>query len=235
MALRGEGPSELLLQGGTHVSTSPCFHFLDSTWRAYLEAIGLRIRLKLLRPGFYPRGGGTVEVHIQRSPKLHGLKLLERGPVKKVTGISAVASLPEEIGKRQARRATNRLRSLGLPVAIREESWSGGPGTVLAVELDTAPAPTLFFGLGARGKPAERVADEAAEQAIEYMNAAPAAVDSHSADQIVLPLALAEGPSQFSVTQITQHLLTNIAVIRQFIDREITCGAEGEPGTVTIS
>src|SRR6516162_2236934 len=29
-------PSELILEGGTHVSTSPCFHFLDTTWRGYL-------------------------------------------------------------------------------------------------------------------------------------------------------------------------------------------------------
>jgi RNA 3'-terminal phosphate cyclase (ATP) len=235
LALRGDGPSELVLEGGTHVSTSPCFHFLDSTWRAYLEAIGLRIKLKLVRPGFYPRGGGMVEVQIQPTPKLHGLRLLERGPVKKVTGLSAVASLPEEIGKRQARRAANRLRSLGLPVAIREESWPSGPGTVLTVELDTAPAPTLFFGLGARGKPAERVADEAADQALAYLNAAPAAVDSHSADQIVLPLALADGPSEFSVACITQHLLTNFAVIQQFVERRITCsGAEGSSGVVGI-
>src|SRR5262249_3705790 len=36
LALAGQ-PSELILQGGTHVNTSPCFHFLDATWRAYLE------------------------------------------------------------------------------------------------------------------------------------------------------------------------------------------------------
>jgi RNA 3'-terminal phosphate cyclase (ATP) len=235
LALRGGGPSELVLEGGTHVSASPCFHFLDSTWRAYMEAIGLRIKLKLVRPGFYPRGGGTVEVQIQPTEKLYGLKLLERGLVTKVTGLSAVASLPEEISKRQSRRGTNRLRSLGLPVAIREESWPSGPGTVLAVELDTTPAPTLFFGLGARGKPAERVADEAADQALAYLNAAPAAVDSHSADQIILPLALADGPSQFSVACVTQHLLTNIAVIQQFVQRRITClAAEGCSGIICI-
>jgi RNA 3'-terminal phosphate cyclase (ATP) len=235
LALCGEGRSELVLEGGTHVSTSPCFHFLDSTWRAYLEAIGLSIKLKMVRPGFYPRGGGMVEVQIQPARKVRGLKLLERGPVTKVTGLSAVASLAEEIGKRQARRVTNRLRSLGLPVTIREESWPSGPGTVLALQLDTPPAPTLFFGLGARGKPAERVADEAADQAIAYWNAAPAAVDSHSADQIVLPLALAEGPSQFSVACVTQHLLTNIAVIQHFLERRITCSAsEGASGIICI-
>src|SRR5947209_789505 len=52
LALRGGAPSELTLVGGTHVSTSPCFHFLDLTWRRYLEAFGLRLSLTMFRTGF---------------------------------------------------------------------------------------------------------------------------------------------------------------------------------------
>ena len=101
--------------------------------------------------------------------------------------------------------------------------------------VETQPAPALFFGLGARGKPAEAVADEAADQAITYLRAAPAAVDAHSADQIVLPLALAEGPSEYTATAMTQHLLTNVAVIKRFVEREIVCeGHLDQPGTVRI-
>jgi RNA 3'-terminal phosphate cyclase (ATP) len=201
-----------------------------------MELLGLRIKLKLIRPGFYPRGGGVVEAIIESCAKLRPLQLIERAGPKRVTGISAVAGLPDEIAKRQARRAEFRLRSLEIPVDIRQESWDGGPGTVQTIVLDTAPVPTLFFGLGARGKPAERVADEAADEALDYARANPAAVDFHSADQLVLPLSLAEGPSQFTVARVTQHLLTNIAVIRQFIDREIVCtGEEGQPGSVTIN
>jgi RNA 3'-terminal phosphate cyclase (ATP) len=234
LALRGQTPSELTLTGGTHVTTSPCFHFLDTTWRRYLEASGLRVRLRLQRPGFYPRGGGVVEAFLQPCPRPLGIRPGERGAVK-ATGFSAVAGLPESIARRQARRAAFRLEQAGLEVDLREEAWDGGPGTVLAVELDTKPAPTLFFGLGARGKPAERVADEAVGQVIAYLNAGPALVDPHSADQIVLPLALAEGPSEYRVAEVTRHLTTNIAVIRQFIDRDIICeGAEGGPGSVRI-
>lgn len=236
LALRGGAtPSELTLIGGTHVTTSPCFHFLDVTWRRYLEAFGLRMSLKMIRPGFYPRGGGVVEVHIQPCPRLRGASLPERGPVK-AAGFSAVAGLPESIAHRQARRAAYRLRERGLEVDFREETWEGGPGSVLAVELKTAPAPTLFFGLGARGRPAERVADEAVDQAIAYLDADGALVDAHSADQIVLPLALAEGPSNYRVTEVTSHLTTNIAVIRRFVERDIVCeGAEGGPGRVRIT
>jgi RNA 3'-terminal phosphate cyclase (ATP) len=128
------------------------------------------------------------------------------------------------------------LQQYGLQTHLREETWEGGPGTVLAVELDTAPVPTLFFALGARGKPAERVADEAVEQVIAYLQSGDALVDAHSADQLVLPLALAEGPSEYRVAEVTRHLTTNIAVIRRFLERDIVCdGDEGGPGVVRIA
>jgi RNA 3'-terminal phosphate cyclase (ATP) len=106
---------------------------------------------------------------------------------------------------------------------------------VLGLVLDEAPVPTLFFGLGARGKRAEAVADEAVEQVLAYA-ATDAPVDEHSADQLVLPLAFAAGPSEYRTTRVTRHLLTNIEVVRRFIPRPIECaGTEGEPGTVGIS
>jgi RNA 3'-terminal phosphate cyclase (ATP) len=235
LALRGETTSELTLGGGTHVSASPSFDFLDTTWRAYMELLGLRVRLHMRRPGFYPRGGGQVEVSIEPCRGLRRLQLPERRPMTTATVSSIVAGLPEDIAHRQARRATYRLKEAGLSVHAREETWPDGPGTVLAVVLDTAPVPTLFFGLGARGKRAERVADDAVDQVVAYLKAAPAAVDAHSADQIVLPLALAKEASAFSVAEVTAHLLTNVAVIRQFVDRDIVCeGEEGGPGRIRI-
>jgi RNA 3'-terminal phosphate cyclase (ATP) len=235
LALRGDAPSELTITGGTHVSHSPCFHFLDTTWRAYLELLGLRIKLHMRRPGFYPRGGGVLEAHIQPCSRLQGLKLEEQGPVTTATGFSAVAGLPEDIARRQARRALYRLKEAGLKVNLQEESWDGGPGTVLAVVLNTSPVPALFFALGERGKRAERVADEAVDQVRSFLQTTTPAVDAHSADQIVLPLALADGPSSYQVAEMTQHLLTNIAVIKLFVEREIVCEAEeGESGRVRI-
>lgn len=235
LALGATLPSEVIVRGGTHVRTSPCFHFLDATWRAYLEPMGIRVKLRMARPGFYPRGGGAVEMHVQPCARPVGVRLGPRLKIKKATGFSAVAGLPEHIAQRQARHAAHRLRAAGIDADIREEQWEGGPGTVIAVQLPTAPAPTLFFSIGERGKPAEKVADDAAAQAIDYLRADPAPVDLHSADQLVLPLALAEGPSEYGVARVTQHLLTNVDVIRRFVDRSIVVeGEEGSAGTVRI-
>ena len=50
-----------------------------------------------------------------------------------------------------------------------------------------------------------------------------APVDEHSADQLILPLAFAEGASEYRVSRVTKHLLTNVEVVRKFILRRIEC------------
>jgi RNA 3'-terminal phosphate cyclase len=61
-----------------------------------------------------------------------------------------------------------------------------------------------------------------------FLKADPLGVDEHSADQLVLPLALARAPSYFPVAAVSSHLLTNVTVIRHFLERDIT--VEGKPG-----
>ncbi|MGE3804601.1 MAG: RNA 3'-terminal phosphate cyclase [Gemmataceae bacterium] len=235
LALSGEAASELVIEGGTHVKAAPCFHFLEETWRAFLDLVGLRIKVSMRRSGFYPKGGGAIDAHITPTARVRPLNAMERSACKRVRGFSAVAGLPADIAQRQARRAENRLKHCGLRVEIDEQTWSGGQGTVLALMLDVEPVTICFFALGERGKRAERVADEAADQVLAYLEAAPAALDPHSADQLVLPLAFADGPSRFTVSEVTQHLLTNVAVIRRFVDRDLSCtGEPGQPGEVSI-
>lgn len=234
LALRGDGPSEVTLTGGTHVATSPSYHFLDGTWRRYLGLMGLQISLRLDRPGFYPRGGGVVRAFVQPCPCPRGLSLGERGAVS-LTGISAVAGLDRNIARRQARRAVHRLEKHGLDVNVTEESWEGGPGTVMVLRVETEPVPAVFVALGARGKPAEAVADEAVDEVLSYLGAGKELVDFHSADQIVLPLALAEGESEYTTSRVTLHLTTNVAIIGRFLSRQIVCeGEEGQPGRIRI-
>jgi RNA 3'-phosphate cyclase len=228
--------SRVTIEGGTHVPHSPCYHFLDRTWRPYLGLVGLTVSLRMDRPGFYPRGGGVIHAEIQPAAPLRNVALDAIATVSRVRVVSAAASLPEHIVQRQAHRATERLRERGLEVDAQEESWSGGPGTMLGIELPTAPVPTFFFALGARGKPAERVADEAVAQVEAYLDRRPGGIDEHSADQLLLPLALAPGPSHFTTACISSHLLTNAEVIKAFLPRRIECdGDAGESGVVRCS
>ena len=239
LLLRGQGPSKVTVTGGTHVKVSPSFHFLQQTWAAYLRLLGLEVRLEMIRPGFYPRGGGKVTAEFIPAARVKALRYAPTEvKVKKlrVTGFSAVAGLPEHIAERQADQANKRLRGAGLKAELPTETWpNAGPGSVLALVLHAGPVPTLFSGLGELRKPAERVAEDAADELLAHVRAEATAVDPHSADQLILPLTFAEGSSTFPVSCVTRHLLTNIAIIRQFLPREITCaGEEGQPGIVRI-
>jgi RNA 3'-phosphate cyclase len=234
LAYRAAAPSEISITGGTHVSHSPAFEFIQRTWSSYMALVGLRVEAKLRRAGFYPRGGGILEASIEPLPGFKGIELetVERQPNVRVR--SMVSGLPANIADRQSARARELLEAMDLKVEIEHDIRNDGLGTMVAIEIDTRPVATVFTALGARGKPAETVAEEAVEQVRAYL-AQPAAVDRFSADQLILPLAMAEGPSSFAVEEVTLHLLTNIEVVRQFLDRDITCeGSEGEPGVVRI-
>ncbi|MER3416825.1 MAG: RNA 3'-phosphate cyclase [Gemmataceae bacterium] len=238
LCLGGSASSQVVVSGGTHVPGSPCFEFLDVTWRGYLRLLGLDIALKLRRPGFYPRGGGALEAHIEPAQIVRPLRMwlsVDAPSHTHIAGFSAVADLPVAIAERQARRAVNRLRHAGLLAEIAVHTWDNGPGTVLGLVLDTPPVPTLFSALGARGKPAERVADEAVDALLTHWQADPCAVDPWTADQLLVPLGFAVEASCFPVSQVSSHLLTNAEVMRSFlpIRIEIT-GKEGEPGWVRI-
>jgi RNA 3'-terminal phosphate cyclase (ATP) len=228
------GPSEVILEGGTHNDKAPSYHFLQTTWRAYLTRMGLPIILEMTRPGFYPRGGGQIAARIPACKALRSLTMT--GPVKleSASVLSMTAGLPDHVAKRQARRAQVRLKDAGLEPEIAFEELKGGPGCMLAITLDGS-VPSLFFGLGARGKPAEAVADEAANEALHHRDSS-MPVDRHSGDQLLLPLAFAEGNSEYHVSAIDRHLTTNAAIIQRFVSRNITIeGEEGSPGMVSVA
>ena len=89
-----------------------------------------------------------------------------------------------------------------------------------------------FSALGARGKRAERVADEACQALADFL-VSDAAIEPHLADQLILPMALAKGESRFTTSQITRHLTTNIWLVRQFLPVQFEVnGVENGPGEI---
>ncbi|QEG30393.1 RNA 3'-terminal phosphate cyclase [Gemmata obscuriglobus] len=236
LALRGDKPSEVTVTGGTHNAHAPCYHFLETTWAAYLARLGIKVELELVRPGFYPRGGGEIRAVIHPCSRVNGLSLLTCPELTTAGGFSAYADLPESVGKKQARRLSVRLKSEGVESHLPVEQWeAASPGSVAAVIFRQAPVPPLFFGLGERGKPAESVADDAADEAIAFRDAK-CPVDPHSADQLLLPLALSGDASEYRTSEVTRHLTTNVETVRKFVDRTITIEhGDAKSGIVRIA
>jgi len=230
-----DGPSRIRLTGGTHVPWSPPADYLRDVCFPVLAGMGIVARLRVDRWGFYPKGGGRVAVDIPGSGEPHPVTLVFRGGSAELRGTSAVANLPRKIAERQRDRALQRLRAEGRSAAIEVvEADAPGTGTFLMLVAETAGLPAGFSALGERGKPAEKVADEAVDALLDFLKAE-AACDPNLADQLILPLALAPGTSRLTTSRVTRHLLTTIELVQQLLGCPVQVGGEeGSPGTVTI-
>jgi len=158
-----------------------------------------------------------------------------------IHGISAIANLDTHIAERQKRWAAGRLYAQFPELRIKTAHLlSRFKGTMLLLyaqfesETDGFPAAACCYGLGEKGKPAERVADEAVDALLAFL-ATDGAVDPYLADQLLIPLAFARGESRFRTSRVTQHLLTNAGIINQFQAARVTVESViGESGLVRI-
>ena len=151
-----------------------------------------------------------------------------------MTGISACANLPISIAQRQRSAAERRLRKVISPRIEVVKAPSPGPGTALMLWAEFEGSIAGFTSLGEKGKPAEVVGEEAAQELLEFLQTG-AAVDHHMADQLIPIMALAKGGSAITTSRITQHLLTNIWVTEKFLDVKFEVkGEPGSPGEVRV-
>jgi RNA 3'-terminal phosphate cyclase (ATP) len=103
---------------------------------------------------------------------------------------------------------------------------------MITVEYENAIAG--FGSLGELSKRAEVVADEAFDEFFAYHRSG-MAVDKHLADQLLIYMALAQGKSAITTCEITNHLLTNVWVIQQFLPVKFQLvGEKGSPGTISV-
>ena len=234
-----DGRSRVSIRGGTHVAWSPPFDYLRDVWLPVLADMGVAARLELRRSGWFPIGEGQIEAVVEGSAladrPLRPLVLVERGRLLEVTGRAVAANLPAHIARRMAERAVALLAERGIEAGIDAEVLSAacaGAGIFLTARYENLRCG--FNALGRRGMPAEDVAAEAVEALLTHRRSG-AALDRHLADQVILPLSLAAGPSRFSVERITGHLETNARVVEQFGVGDVKLEkGEGGSGLVTV-
>lgn len=212
--LAARGTSHVVIEGGTHNPSAPPFDFLERSFVPLLRRMGARIELKLERHGFYPAGGGRIEVQVEGGT-LQPLELLDRGELRRRSALALVSNLPRTIGTRELKVV---CRKLGWEESSGrvEEVASPGPGNALMLEFETEKIVEVVTVFGRVGASAERVAEEAVAEAREWL-ASGVPVGRHLADQLLLPMALAKGGS-FRTLPPSRHARTNAEVIARFLD-----------------
>jgi RNA 3'-terminal phosphate cyclase (ATP) len=209
--------SLVILKGGTHVSYSPAIAYIERVYLPMLLRMGIDAQIKLNAWGWYPQGGGEVELRVKgNTSNLRGINIIERGDLQKVEGLAVVTELPANIPQRMVNRAVNLLDTENIKTNIqplRAKGIAAGAGLFLTAEYENSLAG--FGALGRLGLSAEKVAEIACEEFIKFHQIS-APIDEHLADQLLLPAVLAAEASQYRVAEVTSHLTTNAWVIEQF-------------------
>lgn len=215
--LLADGPSELVLEGGTHNPMAPPFDFLEKTFLPLLRKMGPGIDVELIRPGFFPAGGGKIRVKVKPARTLTPFDLVERGDVS-LEATAVCAELPGHIAVRELEVCRRKL-DIGEDKTIISQLDQHGPGNVVTIFAHSEHVTETFTGFGQLNVSAERVANRTVGQVRKYLESE-VPVGHHLADQLLIPLALA-GKGRFRTSQPSQHTLTNIEVVQRFLGEKI--------------
>lgn len=213
------GPTEVVIEGGTHNPLAPTCDFLERCFLPLLARMGAQVEIVLERPGFYPAGGGRMLARAKRNAGLVPFELLECGAPGERCGRILLAHLPRTIAEREIAVVARKLGWKPDQFTIEERPDSTGPGNVVALDIVSEHVREVVTAFGELGVSAEAVAARAADEARAYL-ACGAPVGVHLADQLLVPLALAGGGA-FRTQRLSPHTTTNVEVIQQFLPVEV--------------
>lgn len=229
-----DAPSRLVLEGGTHNMMAPPFEFIERCFLPIINRMGPKVGAKLVRHGFYPRGGGRIEIDIEPAP-LRQVDCIDRGQLISRGATAYVAGLSGEIAEREIKEAKKRLPDWPEEAfSIRTLPESVGPGNIIMIEAEFENVTEISSGFGKLGSSSESIAKDAARRLAGFM-ASEAFAGPYLADQLLLPFTLAGG-GRFTTVKPSQHSRTAADIIEKFTGRQIRFDENGGgPWLVTIS
>ena len=223
----------LKITGGTDTRWSMPFDYVVQVLLPVLNPFA-DFKVELLKRGYYPKGGGKVDITI--TPKIHRdhfaspedfithlrltcppFNMTDPGTLLHIKGVShASEDLKRgQVAERQAKAAKLDLRRPGVKIDISSQyhtTDSTGSGVVLWAEFSHSRLGA--DALGDRGIRAETVGQDAAQQLNTAINSN-TPVDKHLCDNLIPFLGLVGG--QIKTSEVTDHALTNIYVTEQFL------------------
>jgi RNA 3'-terminal phosphate cyclase (ATP) len=214
--LLADKPSRIVLEGGTHNMLAPPFEFIAECFLPIINRMGPRVEARLVRHGFYPRGGGRIEVDLAPAP-LQPIDCLDRGPLERCSVIAIITGLVPEIAEREIAMARKLLDWPEDVFAIRQLPEEQGPGNIVLLTAQFGNVTEIVSGFGKLGVSAEQVVKTAAARMTGYLESEGFA-GPYLADQLLLPFALAGGGS-FTTVKPSQHSRTAADIIEKFTGR----------------
>lgn len=239
VAVASHAPFAFHLTGGTDVEHAPPVDYLVHVLLPLLARMGAQVELGILRRGYYPRGGGAVQVAVGAGGPLRALALDRPGALAAIEAYVHTAHLPEHVAGRMAEAARKTLEAqVTAPVRVHTTFWppesAYGPGGSILLLARHEHTRLGACALARRGVPAETLGDDAARALLSEL-AAEATLDVHAADQLLVYMALAQGTSRFRARHLSLHAETALWLIQQFIPLDVVREADAKGVMVSLA
>ena len=219
VALFADKETVLRISGGLFQDFAPSAHHMQHVLFPTLGKMGIQAELEIIRPGYVPKGGGTIQVKIKPiSNTIKPLKLLKQGKVKEVAGIALSSHLREQrVSQRMAEESQEVLVENGYHATIEAlcDETAVQAGASLALWAETDSGCLLGYDqAGKRGRSSEKIGKYVARHLLEDLGTG-ATVDRYLADQLIIYAALASGGTEYIIPHLTEHVDTNLWLVEK--------------------
>ncbi|MEM5789025.1 MAG: RNA 3'-terminal phosphate cyclase [Syntrophobacteraceae bacterium] len=234
IALFSGGKSRFIIRGGLFQDFAPTAFHLQKVLFPTLARMGASVRLEIKRPGYVPRGGGELVVHVEPlNGPLRPFERIEQGRIGRIEGISLASHLDgEKVARRMADSCEALLAQAGYRSEIQtiEDNTAVQKGAALLLWAETSTGCLIGSDrAGKRGRRSEAIAEHAVDALFEDLSTG-ATVDRFAADQLILFAGLALGRSTYKVPSQSDHIESNLWLIEKILGARI----EGDGKLLTI-
>lgn len=245
-ALFMSGPVRLILKGGTNVPMGPHIEYLTEVFKPMLNRFGADFDFVVVRRGYYPKGGGQVDLHIKPVTSLTAITMKNPGPPTGITGWAYVAGAVHinEAHKmasdaKQTLIETLKKHNIDVPpisieVYREDRAMAVGNGSGINVVCKTSNG-CVFGGSGlGSAKPEHPPPGVVAANELLKPLIAASCVDEHLMDQMLIFMLLAGRESKVDLgsMKLTSHAQTVIQIIKLMLKPIYRLGKLRESFTV---
>ncbi|UCG00469.1 MAG: RNA 3'-phosphate cyclase [Candidatus Heimdallarchaeota archaeon] len=216
---------EVEFQGGaTFGKWAPSIPYVNHvTWEIFRN-MNFDLKTEISRHGFYPKGGARVSAKLRSPSHIQGLDLevFKKPKVANILSFESKHLQRARVAERQANTIATALEKQDIdPKILKESVNSANPGSGVLIYSKAEKAVISGDFVGERKLPAEKVGQNAFKRYSITIKSR-STVDPFLADQILPIMALASNSSSFFTPYLSNHTKTNINLIKDSLDVDVS-------------
>jgi len=195
---------DLKIKGGTDVLWSPSIDYTQYVLREAYSRMGIKFSLELCKRGYYPKGGGEINLHVNSS-SLKSISFTKR-KTNSVKLICTFSKISIEKIKNEVKEIKQKLTKENFIVEteIKNEEAVDSGASMLIYSIDEHSIIGIDALFDKKTQKFDLNIDEFIKNSV--------GIDGNLADMLVVTASLGQKKTIFRVKEISKHLETNLFV-----------------------